>query len=177
MENTNSITEKVWPVALAAAEQNGCILYDLEFVGGGNGRTLRVFIDRVGGNVSVGDCEAVSRTLNLHLDQGDMIPGEGYYLEVSSPGLDRTLKRPEHFRSAIGSEVQLRLKAPLTSENSQRQYSGKVVSADADGIEMEIGGSETGTGTPIKFPYSNIEKGKMVFNFGPNPKNKKEKKK
>ena len=166
--NFDSITEKVWPVAVAAAEQNGCKLYDLEFVGGQHGRVLRVYIDRTEG-VSVGDCEAVSRTLNLHLDQGDLIPGAAYNLEVSSPGLDRELKRPEHFNSAIGSEIQLRVKTAV-SENKQRQYIGKIVSADQEGISLDANGSV------IRFPFNNIEKGKIVFNFGTpskNPKNKK----
>ncbi len=169
--DSNAITEKVWPVAVAAAEQNGCKLYDLEFVGSQHGRVLRVFIDRTEG-VSVGDCEAVSRTLNLHLDQGDLIPGESYNLEVSSPGLDRILKRPEHFNSAIGSEIQLRVKN-TTDQSKQRQFKGKVVSTDPEGISLDT------TEGVIRFPFNNIEKGKIVFNFGSqtkdnkNPKDKK----
>ncbi|OQW54923.1 MAG: hypothetical protein A4S09_17200 [Proteobacteria bacterium SG_bin7] len=167
----SAITEKVWPVAVAAAEQNGCKLYDLEFVGSQHGRILRVFIDRTEG-VSVNDCEAVSRTLNLHLDQDDLIPGESYNLEVSSPGLDRVLKRPEHFNSAVGSEIQLRVRN-ATSQSNQRQYNGKIVSADSEGISLDTNGSVT------RFPFHNIEKGKIVFNFGSpvkeskNPKKKK----
>ncbi len=163
------VSEKVWAVATSAAEQNGCKLYDLEFVGSNQGRTLRVFIDRSEG-VSVNDCEAVSRTLNLHLDQGDLIPGASYNLEVSSPGLDRILKRPEHFTSAIGADIQLRLKdAPEGS--SQKQFTGKVLAVTNEGIDFESNGAT------LKVPFSNIEKGKMIFNFGSNAKNPKNKKK
>lgn len=170
--DSNAVTEKVWPVAVAAAEQNGCKLYDLEFVGSQHGRVLRVYIDRAEG-VSVNDCEAVSRTLNLHLDQGDLIPGESYNLEVSSPGLDRILRKPDHFHSAIGSEIQLRVKN-VTDQSKQRQYTGKILNADPEGISLD---TESGV---IRFPFQNIEKGKIVFNFGSqtqdknkNPKNKK----
>jgi ribosome maturation factor RimP len=153
--------EKVWTVAQAAAEQNGCKLYDMEFVAGNHGRVLRVFIERTEG-VSVNDCEAVSRTLNLHLDQGDLIPGAAYNLEVSSPGLDRILKRPEHFHSAIGSQIQLRVKT--APGGSQKQFMGKLVGADAEGIELDV------SGTATRYPFSNIEKAKVVFEFVKNEK-------
>src|SRR5437868_1876988 len=98
-ESNPSWMEKVEQMAQTVAAQAGCILYDIEFVGIGKGRTLRVYIDKEtpsaensgesgedGKGAGIDDCSNVSRALDTLLDENDVIPGESYYLEVSTPG-------------------------------------------------------------------------------------------
>ena len=84
--------EKIEKIAQEIAEREGCVLYDLENIGSGKGRILRVYIDKDTG-VGIEDCSNVSKGLNLRLDVEDIVPGEMYNLEVSTPGLDRHLKK------------------------------------------------------------------------------------
>ncbi len=99
--------EQIRAFAEEVAVREGCRLYDLEFHEGPN-RTLRIFIDKQPGGVTLEDCVNVSRGLNLRLDVEDAIPGGRYELEVSSPGLERKLTQLWHFSGAIGQTVQLR---------------------------------------------------------------------
>ena len=89
------------------AAENGCTLWDVEYVKEAGDWYLRVYIDKEGG-VSIQDCEAVSRPLSDALDEADPIEGS-YILEVSSAGADRALKKPEHFRRFLGSQVDVKL--------------------------------------------------------------------
>ena len=93
--------ELLKPIAAA----NGCEIYDVEYVKEGSDWYLRAYIDKEGG-VSINDCEAVSRAFSDRLDEEDFI-SDAYILEVSSPGLGRTLKKDRHFEKSIGEEVEL----------------------------------------------------------------------
>lgn len=101
------VTELVAALAAPIAEQNGCTLWDVEYVREAGQWFLRVYIDKEEG-VSINDCEAVSRPLSDALDEADPIEGS-YVLEVSSAGADRPLKKPEHFAAFQGAEVEVRL--------------------------------------------------------------------
>jgi ribosome maturation factor RimP len=92
--------QKIEILANDVALREGVKIYDIEFSGGAQGRILRIYIDKEGG-VGVDDCANVSRGLNLLLDVEDPIPGGKYVLEVSSPGLDRVLKKNWHFEQAV----------------------------------------------------------------------------
>ncbi|MGZ3768034.1 MAG: ribosome maturation factor RimP [Bdellovibrio sp.] len=166
MSETPSWMEKVEKMANEVAAQQGCILYDLEFVGVGKGRTLRIFIDREDGNVSIDDCSNVSKALNLLLDETDIIPGESYNLEVSTPGLDRHLKKPWHFQKAVGKKVYIKTSKSLESVgvSDKKWKSAKTVeqileSADENGVKFMVDNVE------LKIPYSLIDKAKIVFDF------------
>lgn len=88
-------------------------LWDTEFVKEGRDWFLRVYVDRTDGEyISTDDCEAVSNFLSEKLDEKDPIE-QNYYLEVSSPGLDRTLKTREHFEMSLGKQVEVSLYSPL----------------------------------------------------------------
>ena len=93
------------------AEANSVIIYDVEYVKEGSEYYLRAYIDKDGG-VTIDDCEAVSRALSDALDREDFI-SDAYILEVSSPGLGRTLKKEKHFLYSIGSEVEIRTYKPV----------------------------------------------------------------
>lgn len=101
------VTDAVAELARPIVERAGCTLWDVEYVKEAGEWFLRVYIDREGG-VDLDCCEAVSRPLSDALDEADPIPGS-YTFEVSSAGLGRALKRPEHFALCMGRRVDLRL--------------------------------------------------------------------
>ncbi len=105
------VTEAVAALALPIVEQAGCTLWDVEYVKEAGEWFLRVYIDRDSG-VDIDCCEAVSRPLSDALDEADPIQG-GYTFEVSSAGLDRALKKPEHFEKCMGRTVDLKLYHPV----------------------------------------------------------------
>jgi ribosome maturation factor RimP len=105
------VTEAVAALALPIVEQAGCTLWDVEYVKEAGEWFLRVYIDRDSG-VDIDCCEAVSRPLSDALDEADPIQG-GYTFEVSSAGLDRALKKPEHFEKCMGRTVDLKLYRPV----------------------------------------------------------------
>ena len=113
----------------------GYELYDLELqVGHGRG-VLRLFIDCDSG-IGLEDCERVSRQVSAVLDVEDPVPG-GYDLEVSSPGLDRKLVKPEHFDRFAGNEVSVRLWKPV---DGQRRFRGRLLRRDDSSIELQLDG-------------------------------------
>lgn len=121
-------------------------LVDLE-VRGGPAPTLTLFIDRSGG-VDLDLCAAVSQELDWLR--------EDYALEVSSPGLDRRLRKPGHFAAAVGSEVAVRLAAP---RDGRSNYRGKLVTADAGAVTLDL--ADGGRAT---LPIGDIAKAHVVYN-------------
>ena len=97
----------VWELAKKTAEQSGVSLWDVRFVKEGANYYLRIFIDSDNG-ITVEDCEKVSRAIDTPLDELDPIE-QGYCLEVSSPGLERELTRPEHFEKMKGEKIFIKL--------------------------------------------------------------------
>lgn len=108
---------------IAAAQ--GVEIYDVEYVKEGSDYYLRAYIDKAEG-VHIEDCENVSRALSDALDREDFIP-DAYILEVSSPGLGRTLKKDRHLARSIGEEVEIKLYKPL---DGTKEYAGVLKSFD-----------------------------------------------
>ncbi len=122
---------------LPIAAQNGVEIYDVEYVKEGSDWYLRAYIDRAGG-VNIGDCEAVSRALSDALDREDFIE-DAYILEVSSPGLGRTLKKDRHLEKSLGEEVEIRLYKP---REKRKEFSGILKGYTAEDIVIEENGQE-----------------------------------
>ena len=103
-------------------QEEGLELYHSEFVKEGRDWFLRIYIDKPEGEGYIGteDCEKVSRFLSEKLDEADPVE-QNYYLEVSSPGMDRELIKPEHYRRYVGSEVEIRL---YKARTAQKIYKG-----------------------------------------------------
>lgn len=116
---------------LPIAEANGVEIYDVEYVKEGSDYYLRAYIDKKEG-VSIIDCENVSRALSDVLDKEDFIP-DAYILEVSSPGLGRTLKKDKHLQKSLGMEVEIKLFKPV---DKCKEFSGVLDSFDADSITI-----------------------------------------
>lgn len=125
-------------LAAPIAASNGCEIYDIEFQKEGSDYYLRVFIDMIDAqrSVSLDECEAVSRALSDALDKADPIE-QAYMLEVSSPGLDRALKTPEHFAKFIGSKVDIGL---YKSVNGAKVITGNLVSFEDKTITLDVNG-------------------------------------
>ena len=105
------VTDVVAGLAQPFVELAGCMLWDVEYVKEAGEWFLRVYIDKEGG-VCIDDCEAVSRPLSDALDEADPIAGS-YTFEVSSAGLDRPLKKPEHFEQSMGRQVDVKFYRPV----------------------------------------------------------------
>jgi ribosome maturation factor RimP len=118
--------------------ESGYELVEVEFVPGAGGGTLRVYIDIPEGEGSAGidldDCEAASHLVSELLDANDPFPG-AYSLEVSSPGLDRVLRTPEHFARFVDNRVKVELQVP---RDGRKRYTGVLRKADGEHIEMDV---------------------------------------
>ena len=113
------VTDVVAELAKPFVEQAGCTLWDVEYVKEAGEWFLRVYIDKADG-VGIEDCEAVSRPLSDALDEADPIAGS-YTFEVSSAGLDRALKRSEHFVASMGQQVDVKFYRPV---DGRKEYTG-----------------------------------------------------
>lgn len=129
------ITELVWKLAEPAAQEQGCFVWDVEFVKEAGQRYLRLFIDNEAADVNIDQCEAVSRAVDVKLDELDPIQ-ESYIFEVSSAGCERELKRPADFERFLGYQVAVKL---YSSKNGRKEYIG-ILKAWQDGaVTLEDG--------------------------------------
>jgi ribosome maturation factor RimP len=157
--------EHVREVAERVTASSGLELVDIDFRGsGGKARMLRVFIDKPGG-VTHGDCEAVSRELGTILDVEDAVPGGSYTLEVSSPGLDRKLIRPEDFERFVGARVKLTTREPV---EGNRFLEGRLESFRDGTLVLALSAGKAKKGKPEQPPrevhitLSNVDKANLV---------------
>jgi ribosome maturation factor RimP len=135
----------------------GVELVDLEFTREQHGWVLRLYIDKTGG-VGLEDCTQVSHAVETALEVEDPIPHE-YHLEVSSPGLNRPLKKPEHFRQVAGKKVRVKTYGPV-GEPPRKNFSGLLVDVALDGVTVEVEGSGS-----FRIPFRDIAKANLEFDF------------
>lgn len=151
-----SIIKRINEIAERVGRSEGIEIVDVQFVGGGNSRLLRIFIDKPGG-VTHADCELVSQQVGTILDVEDVIPGGHYTLEVSSPGLERKLSRPQDFERFIGHKAKVLLRSPV---ENQRRWEG-TLTGFADGVIT----LEPGAGRSIRFALDQVEKANLKFDW------------
>ena len=128
------VTEKVAQFARPVVEENGCTLWDVEYVREGSERFLRLYIDKVGG-VDITDCEKISRAVDPILDAEDPI-AESYHFEVCSAGLERALKRPGDFERFMGSPIMVKLYRP---RNGLKELPGVLRGYEDGRVTVECG--------------------------------------
>ncbi len=128
------ITDIVSALARPVVEEEGCRLWDVEYVREAGSWFLRVFIDKDGG-LGIDDCERISRRLDPMLDEADPIP-DSYVFEVGSAGAERELKRPGDFEQFMGSEVEVRLYKPL---NGSKVFVGTLAGYDDGDVTLKLG--------------------------------------
>jgi len=135
--------------------EHGFELVDTEWVKEGPNMYLRAYIDKENG-ITIGDCELVSRALSDLLDKEDFI-SENYILEVSSPGLDRPLKKDRDFERSIGRDVEIKL---FRQMDGQKEYTGILRSFDNDNVSIGLDGGEE-----LKIKRSDIARIRLAFTF------------
>ncbi|HEX6310763.1 MAG TPA: ribosome maturation factor RimP [Acidimicrobiia bacterium] len=159
-ERVESLAEAIRPVVASL----GLELFDLELSGGGSSRVLRVMVDRDGGvdlDAITAATEAISPVLDRLADErGGPTPAGPYALEVSSPGVERPLRRPEHYRRAVGDTVSVKTRTP---EGAQRRR-GVLVAADDEGFTLDVDGAVERIG------YADVTRARTVFEWGPPPR-------
>ena len=137
-------------------ESMGLSLWDLEFHKQGPQWLLRIFIDREPGGVMLSDCETVSRDLSAALDVEDIIL-HAYTLEVSSPGLDRTLSKPGHFVRFTGSMVRIKTYQPI---DGQKVFRGRLLGLVEGMVRVELEAEKI-----IEIPIAGITKASLEVEF------------
>lgn len=150
-----SIEEKVEDLILKPIGDLGYELYDVQYAKEGKDYFLRVFIDKEEG-IDLEDCEKVSNEINPLLDEKDIIK-EMYFLEVSSPGIERVLRKEKHLEQALGKEVEIKLFKPV---EKKKEYSGKLEKWDETTIYLQLEDS-----TQIEMERKNISLMKLKYNW------------
>lgn len=140
------VTEIVAELAAPVVAENGCELWDVEYVREAGQWYLRLYLDKEGG-VNILDCEAVSRTVSDLLDEADPIDGS-YIFEVSSAGAERALKRPSDFEKFMGSPV---LVKTYKSRDGRKEFAGTLAGYDDGAVLLDMG-----SGEPLRFEKSEI---------------------
>lgn len=149
---------RVYDLLLPVVKEAGCDIWDIEFVKEGTRRILRITIDSEDG-VNIDDCERVHRAVDPVLDEADPID-ESYYLEVSSPGIERELTLVRHIPACVGEKVEARLFAP---QDGRRVFSGRLLGLDDEGRILIC---ESEGGEPAALQPDAISKMKVIYNFG-----------
>lgn len=132
-KKSNNTAQKVFNIAKPIVEQNGLMLWDTRFEKEGANWILRIIIDsKDESGITLENCETISRALDPILDEEDPID-QSYFLEVSSPGIERELVRKEHFESSLGKGIIVRLIRPL---NDTKEFVGILSQFDDDSITI-----------------------------------------
>lgn len=148
-----NIEEKVNSLLKEKINSLGYDLYDVEYVKEGKDYFLRIYIDKKTG-IDLNDCEKVSNEINDMLDESNIVK-EQYFLEVSSPGIERILRKDEHLKANIGKKVEIKLFKPV---EKQKQFIGKLEDFTDDTIKIKAEGT-------ISIDRKNIAQIKTVYDW------------
>jgi len=163
---------KLREIAERVAASSGLEISDIEFLGSGKHRMLRVYIDRPGAvpsaehpdGVTHDDCSAFSREFGTIVDVEDAVPGGSYVLEVSSPGLDRKLKTAADFERFRGHRVKLTTREPV---NNNRHFEGKLDSFEGGKLLLDLSAARKKMrpkdgSSSVEIDLANVEKANLV---------------
>ena len=158
MEKKNTggnIASRVRELLQEVIEARGVKIWDVEYVKEAGEMILRITIDKEKGNIDIDDCEGVHRAIDPLLDEADPVP-VSYRLEVSSPGLERVLRTPEHLDYGIGKRIEVKL---FRAVDGAKSFVGTLVSHNGNDIEID-------TGDGIKeISHSDISRINTVYDF------------
>ena len=171
--------DRVREIVERVAASSGLEVVEVELRGSGKARMLRIVIDKVpgpgestGGDKPVGvtheDCANLSREVGIILDVEDVVPGNSYLLEVSSPGLDRKLLRPADYERFMGNKVKLKTRTPV---NGNQYFEGRLQSFDQGRVRLEVSASrkKARSGDPppqtLEIELANVEKANLIPEF------------
>jgi len=168
--NRESIIERVTAIAERVGAGEGIEVVNVEFVGGGRNRVLRLFIDRFPPDgqpvplvnppgATLEDCELMSHKVGEIIDLEDVIPGDSYQLEVSSPGVERKLLKLIDFQRFTGHQAKVTLKPPAEGPGGQTHLVGVLKGVTGDVIHLEAGNKV------IDFPFAQVLKSGLMFRW------------
>jgi len=151
-----AIVAQVTEVARRVAGAEGLEVVEVQLLGGGSRRVLRITIDKPSG-VSHADCELVSHQVGTILDVEDVMPGDGYTLEVSSPGVERKLIGARDFQRFLGQKARVVLREPV---ENRRHWEGTLAGFSGDEVTLEAS-----PGKSIRFSVQQVEKANLRFDW------------
>ncbi|ABB15696.1 MULTISPECIES: ribosome maturation factor RimP [Carboxydothermus] len=154
MGRNKGIEQKVWPLAERVGGELNLEVVDVEFVKEAGRYFLRIYIDKDEG-VDLDDCQNFSERIGVILDEEDPIP-QSYYLEVSSPGIERPLKKLADFEKFAGREAQIKTFAAI---EGQKQFKGKLLGVRDGQVVIDAGKGE------VQIPLEQIAKANLTFDF------------
>ncbi len=153
---SNAIVARVTEIAERVGRSEGIEIIEVELLGGGQKRVLRIYIDKPGG-VSHADCELISEQVGTILDVEDVVPGGSYTLEVSSPGLERKLTGARDFERFLGRKARIILREPV---EEKRQWVGTLAGISGDVVRLE-----PEAGRIIQIPLHQVAKANLKFDW------------
>lgn len=148
-----NIEEKVSSLLKEKINLLGYDLYDVEYVKEGKDYFLRIYIDKETG-IDLNDCEKVSNEINDMLDESNIVK-EQYFLEVSSPGIERILRKDEHLQANIGKQVEVKLFKPI---EKQKQFIGELEAFTENTVDIK-------TEEIISIDRKNIAQIKTIYDW------------
>jgi ribosome maturation factor RimP len=154
--HSSQIADHVREIAERVGASEGIEIVDVELLGGGKNRLLRIYIDKAQG-VSHADCELISQNVGTILDVEDVIPGDSYTLEVSSPGVERKLAKACDFERFVGKKIKVHLREPV---ENQRRWVG-ILKQFSDGVVT----LEPAPGSEIRFRLDQLDKANLKFDW------------
>jgi ribosome maturation factor RimP len=172
------IVARIAEIAERVGVPEGIEIVEVELLGAGRGRLLRISIDRPQApglseesphGVSHGDCEFISEQVGTILDIEDVIPGDSYTLEVSSPGLERKLSKPKDFERFVGQKAKIVLREPV---ENQKRWEGKLAGISQGIVALEVAAAKPteaaagrAQGRLIHFPLAQVQKANLKFDW------------
>ena len=151
-----AVASKIEEVAHRVAQSEGLELVEVEVKGGGNSRLVRIAIDKPEG-VTHADCELVSHQVGTILDVEDVVPGGRYTLEVSSPGVERKLLKPQDYQRFQGKKAKITLREAV---EGRRNWEGMLAGLSDGAVSLE-----TEPGKTRQFPLEQVEKANLKFEW------------
>src|SRR6476661_3606426 len=149
------VVSKIEEIVDRVAQSEGIEVVEVELKGGGKNQLLRISIDKPEG-ITHADCELISQQVGTILDVEDVVPGH-YTLEVSSPGVERKLLKPNDYIRFQGKKAKIVLREPV---ESQRRWEGTLA-----GLENGTVSLDTGAGRVLRFPLNQVERANLKFEW------------
>lgn len=151
-----TVASKIEEIARRVASPEGMEVVEVEVKGGGAHRFIRISIDKPAG-VTHGDCELVSQQVGTILDVEDVVPGGRYTLEVSSPGVERKLLKPQDYQRFQGKKARITLRDPI---EGRRNWDGTLA-----GLENGVMALDVEAGKTIRFSFEQVQKANLKFEW------------
>jgi ribosome maturation factor RimP len=151
-----AVASKIQEIAQRVADSEGMELVEVEVKGGGGSRFVRISIDKPGG-VTHADCELMSQQVGTILDVEEVMPGGRYTLEVSSPGVERKLVKPQDYTRFQGKKAKITLREPI---EGKRSFEGTLAGFADGAIALE-----TGPDTVLRLPFEQVQKANLKFEW------------